>query len=55
MLYVGNSDELAPAREVYHKLGFQGLNVRARSGAAAVPGVETWLEIGFEGTTLGYW
>ncbi|KAF8549854.1 hypothetical protein OG21DRAFT_537352 [Imleria badia] len=52
VLYVGNSDELLPARKVYHKIGFQGL-----SGLQGqqVKDVEKWIEIGFKGTTLGYW
>ncbi|KAF8445613.1 hypothetical protein L210DRAFT_3641979 [Boletus edulis BED1] len=49
VLYVGNASELASARRVYHKVGFQGLD------AQQVENVERWIEIGFEGTTLGYW
>ena len=52
VLYVGNSKELASARKVYHKIGFQGLN--APQGQQ-VKDVERWLEIGFKGATLGYW
>ncbi|KAG9317861.1 hypothetical protein JVU11DRAFT_2089 [Chiua virens] len=52
VLYVGNSEGLAPARKVYHKIGFQGLN---DPHGQEIEGVEKWLEIGFEGTTLGYW
>ena len=52
VLFVGNSKELAPARKVYHKVGFQGLN--ALQGQQ-VKDVERWVEIGFKGTTLGYW
>ncbi|KAF9245809.1 hypothetical protein BU15DRAFT_40842 [Melanogaster broomeanus] len=53
VLYVGNSNELAAARRVYAKIGFQGIGSPAES--YAVEGVEKWLEIGFEATTLGYW
>ncbi|KAI9569288.1 hypothetical protein HD554DRAFT_2020701 [Boletus coccyginus] len=52
VLYVGNSKELAPARKVYHKIGFHGLNP---TQGQQVKDVERWLEIGFQGTTLGYW
>ncbi|KAI9569281.1 hypothetical protein HD554DRAFT_601338 [Boletus coccyginus] len=52
VLYVGNSKELAPARKVYHKIGFQGLDP---TQGQQVDGVEGWVEIGFLGTTLGYW
>ncbi|KAH0840300.1 hypothetical protein J3R83DRAFT_1310 [Lanmaoa asiatica] len=52
VLYVGNSKELASARKVYHKIGFQGLN---GPQGQQVEGVERWVEIGFKGTTLGYW
>ncbi|KAH0840305.1 hypothetical protein J3R83DRAFT_1315 [Lanmaoa asiatica] len=52
VLYVGNSKELASARKVYHRIGFQGLN---GPQGQQVEGVERWVEIGFEGTTLGYW
>ncbi|KAF8433042.1 hypothetical protein L210DRAFT_3650109 [Boletus edulis BED1] len=52
VLYVGNSDELAPARKVYHKIGFHGLDW---SQGQQVKDVERWLEIGFKGTTLGHW
>ncbi|KAF9225478.1 hypothetical protein BS17DRAFT_701202 [Gyrodon lividus] len=50
VLYVGNGRDLAPARRVYQKVGFQGLG-----GDQPVEGVEKWLEIGFTPTTLGYW
>lgn len=52
VLYVGNSAELASARKIYSKVGFQGLD--AQQGKT-VENVEKWLEIGFKGTTLGYW
>ncbi|KAF8846058.1 hypothetical protein BDN67DRAFT_1006545 [Paxillus ammoniavirescens] len=52
VLYVGNSEGLTAARRVYEKVGFQGLN---RQGGQPVEGVEQWLEIGFENTTLGFW
>ncbi|KIK97549.1 hypothetical protein PAXRUDRAFT_136090 [Paxillus rubicundulus Ve08.2h10] len=52
VLYVGNSDDMATARGVYNKVGFQGLN---RPGGDPVEGVEQWLEIGFEPTTRGFW
>ncbi|KAG8219529.1 hypothetical protein J3R82DRAFT_479 [Butyriboletus roseoflavus] len=54
VLYVGNGDstELTSARRVYHKVGFQGLNAQQEQN---VENVERWVEIGFEGTTLGYW
>ena len=49
---MGNSEELAPARKVYDKIGFQGLDVPQ---GQQVEDVERWVEIGFENTTLGYW
>ncbi|KIJ22063.1 hypothetical protein PAXINDRAFT_63842 [Paxillus involutus ATCC 200175] len=52
VLYVGNSKGLTAARRVYEKIGFQGLN---QQGGHPVEGVEKWLEIGFENTTLGFW
>ncbi|KAH0838040.1 hypothetical protein J3R83DRAFT_6280 [Lanmaoa asiatica] len=54
VLYVGNgnSTELASARRVYHKVGFQGLSGQQEQ---KVENVERWVEIGFKGTTLGYW
>jgi GNAT superfamily N-acetyltransferase len=54
VLYVGNSTarELTSARKIYHKVGFQGLSTVQE---LRVENVERWLEIGFEGTTLGYW
>ena len=44
--------ELASARKLYHKLGFQGLSAQQEQ---KVENVERWVEIGFEGTTPGYW
>ncbi|KAF8560057.1 hypothetical protein OG21DRAFT_1401354 [Imleria badia] len=46
VLYVGT--ELKFARKVYRKLGFQGLDEEQEN-------VERWVEIGFEGASLGYW
>ncbi|KAG6373859.1 hypothetical protein JVT61DRAFT_6011 [Boletus reticuloceps] len=54
VLYVGNAKEMEPARRLYHKIGFQGLN-GPQSQVQPMEGVERWLEIGFQGTALGYW
>lgn len=40
------------ARRVYDKVGFGGLNSQQEQTAETV---ERWIEIGFSGTTLGYW
>lgn len=47
-LYVGNSEKLASARHVYRKVGFEGLGQEVKDE-------DKWLEIGFEGITVGYW
>ena len=39
-----------PAGKVYHRVGFAGL-----CGAPRVPGVEDWMEVGFQGAAFGHW
>ncbi|KAI9463421.1 hypothetical protein HD554DRAFT_2027169 [Boletus coccyginus] len=48
VLYVAES---APSRKVYHKIGFHGLGPQIEQAED----VERWVEIGFNGTALGYW
>ncbi|KAF8548580.1 hypothetical protein OG21DRAFT_746191 [Imleria badia] len=51
VLYVDNSEASVSIRKVYHKIGFQGLDVSGQQ----VKDVERWMEIGFVGTNLGHW
>ncbi|KAH7886094.1 hypothetical protein F5I97DRAFT_1808953 [Phlebopus sp. FC_14] len=50
VLFVGT--ELCNARDVYRRVGFQGLDPGQQD---PIDGVEQWLEIGFKGTALGHW
>ncbi|KAF8551720.1 hypothetical protein OG21DRAFT_1417464 [Imleria badia] len=52
VLYVEDTEALAPARKVYRKIGFQGLD---GPQGQQVKDLEKWLEIGFKDTTLSCW